>query len=79
MPIPDSKVHGNVIHLDPLDFSIDGQPAKREGARGRRRPPQQRAYTGFEFGNRERLGQIVVGAQVEAVHAIFDRVACGQH
>ena len=40
---------------------------------------QQRAQAGEQFAKVERLGQVVVGAAVEAVHARFNGVPCGEH
>src|SRR5882672_83796 len=78
-PFPNRQIDGNVVHPDALHLGVDGQSAKREGARGSGRTAQQRTHARFEFGDRERLGQIVVGAEIETVHAIIDRVASGQH
>ena len=39
---------------------------------------QQRAHAREQHGQRERLGQIVVGAQVEAAHDVARRVTRGQ-
>src|SRR5882672_3745816 len=39
-------------------------------------PPQERADAGEQFGERERLDQVVVGAGVEAGDAIIDGVPC---
>ena len=39
----------------------------------------ERADPGDEFGERERLGQVVVGAEVEAVHPVAHRARRGQH
>ena len=44
---------------------------------GRRR--RERAQAGEQLVERERLREVVVGADVEARHAIGDRVACRQH
>ena len=45
----------------------------------RRVAAQQRAHARLELGHRERLGQVIVGTEVEAVHAVLDRVARGEH
>ena len=37
------------------------------------------ADAGDELGKGERLGQVVVGAEAEAVDAVFDRVGGGEH
>ena len=41
--------------------------------------PQQRAHTGEQLGEGKGLDQVVVGAGVQAVDAVAEPVACGQH
>jgi hypothetical protein len=50
----------------------DGRPLARIA-------PQQGPQPGEQLGEGERLGQVVVGPGVEAVDAIADRVARGEH
>src|SRR5437016_3420884 len=78
-PFADRQIDCHVVDFHAFHFDIDGQSAELERACRGGGAPQQRPYTGFEFGNRERLRQIVVGAQIETVHAVFDRIASGQH
>ena len=40
---------------------------------------QERSNPGREFRKRERLGQVVVGAQVQPLHPVFHAVATGQN
>ena len=40
---------------------------------------QQRPQSGYELGERERLGQVVVGAEAEPVHPVLDGGGGGQH
>ncbi|MGF6537568.1 hypothetical protein OKW32_000854 [Paraburkholderia youngii] len=40
--------------------------------------PRQRAHAGFEFVQREGLGHVIVGAEVEAFDAFVDTVCGGQ-
>ena len=42
-------------------------------------PAQQRAHAAHELGDRERLGDVVVGAELEAEHAVDLGVARRQH
>ena len=42
-------------------------------------PPQDRAHAAQELGARERLRHVVVGAELEAEHAVGLRVARGEH
>jgi hypothetical protein len=44
-----------------------------------RRATRERADARQQFGKRERLDEIVVGAVFETAHAVFDLVARGQH
>ncbi|KAG0997743.1 hypothetical protein G6F26_014321 [Rhizopus arrhizus] len=44
-----------------------------------RRPPQQRPQPCQQLLERKRLAEIVVGAAVEARHAVGELAACGQH
>ena len=43
------------------------------------RPPQERANTRAELADRERLGDVVVGAELETDHLVELVVAGGQH
>ena len=42
-------------------------------------PAVQRAQAGQQLVDLERLGQVVVGTDVEALHAVGQRVAGGEH
>ena len=42
-------------------------------------PPQQRLQPRGQLGDRERLDEVVVGARLQARHAVLDLVARGQH
>ena len=53
--------------------------AKRSGAGVAVDPAQQGAQTRSQLAQRERLDEVVVGAGVEALDAIVDRVARGEH
>jgi hypothetical protein len=44
-----------------------------------RRSAQQGAHARLQFQHRERLGDVVVGAEFEAEHAVELGGACGQH
>ena len=54
-----------------------GHPQRRHPAR--RPPPQQRAHPREQLLALERLDEVVVGADVEPLHARVQRVARGQH
>jgi hypothetical protein len=49
---------------------------RRHRGRG---PPRQGADAGDQFGEIERLGQVVVGAEAESLHAVPDGAGRGQH
>ena len=55
--------------------------AKRRHVAGQRRrgAAQHRAHAGDELGHRERLGHVVVGADVEPAHPVLLLAAGGQH
>ena len=53
--------------------------AKRRRCAGRLDAPQQRAQAREQLAQREGLDQVVVGAGIEAGHAVVDRVARGEH
>ena len=78
-PFARREIDRLVVNADALGGHVDRESADRQAARGRRGAAQQRAHARLEFGHRERLGQVVVGAEVEAVHAVLDRIARGQH
>ena len=40
---------------------------------------QQRLDPGFQLRQFERFGEVVIGAQVQAMHAVFHITACGEH
>src|SRR5919199_5122224 len=73
---------------------LDGPPAARDlvsvgiqlevahhqgGGAARRTPPQQRSHAGQELLALEGLDQVVVGADVEPLHAIVEPVTGGEH
>ena len=78
-PFTNRQLDRRSVDPDALGFDVDGQLAHGNRAGGERGPAQQGAYAGLEFGHRERLGEVIVGPQIEAVHAVLDGVACGQH
>jgi hypothetical protein len=49
------------------------------GGGGGPRPARQRLDPGGEFDERERFGQVVVGAEPETGDAFFDRGGGGEH
>src|SRR4029079_4700153 len=74
-PLPNGEIDRNTVGGDALGLDIDRQCTDHDRARGHRGSPQQRSDASFEFGQRKRLGQIVVGAEIESAHAVLDRVA----
>jgi len=61
-------------------LGIDGEVGERCDQRSQcRRPAHQRPYASHEFAHGKRFGHVVVGAALESVHAVMQRVACGQH
>ena len=44
-----------------------------------RGPAHERLHAGEQFGEGERLGQVIVAAGLEAVHSIVNRSACAQN
>jgi hypothetical protein len=48
-------------------------------APGRLSAAQHGSYPGLQLLQRKRLDEIVVGAQVQAVHPVFQRIARGEH
>src|SRR5215813_6666945 len=78
-PFPRSEIHLPVPDLDALGGDVDIQARDRPPCSGRHNAPEKRSHSRFELGERERLRQIVFGAEIEPVHAIFDRVARGEN
>src|SRR5665213_563772 len=73
------QVDGNVVVEKPPRDGIEAQPAMRHLAAGvDLRALIRRAHAGLEFGQVERLGHVVVGAQVEPLDALVERVARGE-
>ena len=64
---------------DPPPGPVEHDAAAGDHRGGGRAAPGQRADPCDEFGERERLGQVVVGAEVEAVHPVVHRARRGQH
>ena len=62
-----------------LTKSTSRSPTPNRERFGRSAAAEQRADPGQHLGERKRLDEIVVGAAVEAGHAILQRVAGGQH
>ena len=63
-----------------MGVGVQRQVAHAQRGHPARRPaPQQRAHAGEQLLALERLDQVVVGADVEALHARLQRVARGQH
>jgi hypothetical protein len=66
------------LHLTGAGVELEVGEAKRL-ARAVARAPQQRAHAREQLFERERLGQVVVGAGVEPFHAILDLRPGGEH
>ena len=64
-----------------LLLAVDLEVAERQhvGEPLGQRAPQQRAYARAQFGNRERLDDVVVGAGRQPAHALALLAAGGQH
>ena len=60
----------------PIDRDISNDQERRRVAA---RATHQRAQARDELGDGERLGKVVVGAQIERLHAIVDGIARGQY
>src|SRR5882672_8731026 len=58
-----------------IQFQIQ---AAQDGLKRETAPAQQRPHAGGELGKSERLGQIIVSARIEAVHAVFHTRASRQ-
>ena len=58
---------------------IEREVAEAQALRRRLHAAQERAQPGEQLAQREGLDQVVVGARVEAGHAVVDRVARGEH
>src|SRR5207237_9262172 len=64
---------------DPLDGVEPDVPARQDRREGREASAGERADPGDELGEREGLGQVVVGPETEPVDAVLDRVGSGEH
>jgi hypothetical protein len=59
---------------------VECQPAPGENRRqGGTRPASERAHARDQLGKRERLGQVIVGAQVQSLDPVVDGPRGGQH
>ena len=61
------------------EAGIEREVGEAQALRRRLDAAQQRAQAGEQLAQREGLDQVVVGARVEAGHAVVDRVARGEH
>jgi hypothetical protein len=62
----------------PVPRAVDGQVPVPDHRRSRRRPASQGAHACDQLGERERLAEVVVGAQFQAVDPVVDRRRRGQ-
>ena len=58
-----------------MDYAAAGEDGRNRWGG----PAAQGLDAGDQFGEGERLGQVVVRAETEPIDAICDRVGCGQH
>ncbi|AOJ76032.1 hypothetical protein WJ35_13830 [Burkholderia ubonensis] len=70
--------HAVVRVRDAADLVERERAVPHDGRAAARAAPGQRAHARLEFVERERLGHVVVGAEVEALHALVDAVGGGQ-
>ena len=59
--------------------TIDGEVGAPQDRRRGRRPARERPHTGYELGEHERLAEVVVRAELQAVHTITDLRGGGEH
>src|SRR5215470_11461333 len=78
-PLARREVDGLVVGADTLACDIDVQATDHALRSGRHDASLQRADSRFELADRKRLGEVILGAEVESVHAVLDRIAGGQH
>ena len=66
--------------LDRVRHGVEDQIADRDRRGALDRPSTgERAQTGEELGERERLDEVVVGSRVEPLHPILDGVSRREH
>ena len=68
---------GAAVHL--VRVGVEREVGEAHGADVAVDPAQQGAQPRPQLAQREGLDQVVVGAGVEALDAVVDRVACGEH
>ena len=73
------QIEGNVGGREPARLAIEPESAEHHDIFGALRAPHQRTQPGLDFGEVERLAQVVVRACIEARDAFFRAVAGGQH
>ena len=77
-----AQLHLEVVDRDPARGGVDHQPADHDLLLARRHdrlPPQVRADAGEQLAEPERLGEVVVGAGLQADHDVHLVGARGQH
>jgi hypothetical protein len=79
-PFPLGQVQGLVVEPGPVGFFIQGQGAVFAAQIAlAAAAPYQGVDAGQQLDRGEGLGEVVVGAQVEAAHALVEGVAGGEH
>src|SRR5690348_10809201 len=77
-PVAGGEIDRLLADACPPRSGIERQVADRDPRRDRRlHAPQQRTHARLELGQRERLRQVVVGPEVETVHALVDFLTGG--
>ncbi|MDR9158743.1 hypothetical protein FEP45_03792 [Burkholderia multivorans] len=70
--------HAVVRIGDPADLVERERAVPHDGRAAAGAAPRQRAHARLELVQRERLGHVVVGAEIEPFHALVDAVGGGQ-
>ena len=78
-----SRAERSIARVAAMDLAAGGVEPERADLEHRRAlalpAPGERPQPRGQLGERERLGHVVVGAAVEAAHAVLDRVARREH
>src|SRR5260370_12285308 len=78
-PFSRSELDNSLADTNPFCRNVDDHSRDRPLCCARDASPEERAHAGLELLDREWLGQVIVGAQIESANTVLDGVTRGKY